>query len=485
MPRVPRRLVTRGGRVFHVTSRGVDGCRIVHDDHDRQAFAALVREVGQRDGLSFRGVVLSAGAVHLVVECEPAALSIGMRRLLGRYAQRFNLRHGRRGHLFGDRFTSRVIGRAPLSARGAVATGASVTRTAGVKALIATAPAATPAEPTVRPPPSRARGQRNRDPALHWPSVLRHRTARSAVLGVGVRRRATGQPPPRTTAALRRRMVVGVLVVLALVLVTLSFRDSGSGPVARVQDAGATALRPFQVAAERVARPFRDVYSWFDGLLDARSDADRLRAENERLRQALIRNEAAARENATLKALLDYREGPSFPGDYVGLAASVIARPASAFAQAVVVSVGSKDGVALNAPVVTADGLVGLVTRVSTRSSRVTLLTDEQSAVSAIDVKTSAAGIVRHGSGTGSTLVLDRVPKEDAVRVGDPIVTAGWRSSRLASLYPKGIPIGSVTSVGQTDTDLYKQVQVKSYADFTSLDAVVVLVRAEEGATPP
>ena len=55
-------------------------------------------------------------------------------------------------------------------------------------------------------------------------------------------------------------------------------------------------------------------------------------------------------------------------------------------------------------------------------------------------------------------------------------VTAGWRTGRLESLYPKGIQIGRVTSVGQADTDLYKQVQVEPFADVGSLDAVIVLV---------
>ena len=55
-------------------------------------------------------------------------------------------------------------------------------------------------------------------------------------------------------------------------------------------------------------------------------------------------------------------------------------------------------------------------------------------------------------------------------------MTAGWRASSFSSLYPKGIPVGEVTSVGQTDTDLYQQVQVTPYVDFGRLDAVIVLV---------
>lgn len=273
-----------------------------------------------------------------------------------------------------------------------------------------------------------------------------------------------------------------MLVTLALVLVTLSFRETNGGPVTSAQNTGAAVLHPFEVAAARVARPFRDGYAWLDGVFRARSDARKLRSENEQLRQQLIQNEFAVSEVASLKALLGFKEGPTFPRDYNGLAASVIVRPSSAFAQAIVVSVGSADGIEKNAPVVTAQGLVGLVTRVAAHASRVTLLTDPQSAVSALDVKTGAAGIVGQGRGVGSTLVLDRVPKQEDVRVGDTVVTAGWRSAQLSSLYPKGIPIGRVTSVGQSDTDLYKQVQVQPFADFTSIDAVLVLVRKQGAA---
>jgi rod shape-determining protein MreC len=174
--------------------------------------------------------------------------------------------------------------------------------------------------------------------------------------------------------------------------------------------------------------------------------------------------------------MLSFRDGARFPRDFDGLAAAVIGRPAGAFSQAITVALGSDDGVRQNDPVVTDDGLVGLVTRVSGRTARVTLLTDEQSAVSAVDLRTNANGIVRHGRASRSTLVLDRVPKQEVVRVGDVVVTAGWESPRLASLYPRGIPIGRVTSVGQTDTDLYKQVLVEPFADFRSIDAVLVLV---------
>ena len=307
----------------------------------------------------------------------------------------------------------------------------------------------------------------------------RGRSARSAALGLTVRRIPTTQLSPRSAGALRRRLAVGILVLLSLVLISLSFRSGDSGPLAGVQSAGSTVLRPLAVGFERVAQPFRDAYGWVDSLFGARSEAERLRAEVRKQRQRANQSEFALQENEYLRRLLRYLDGPRFPGDFEPIAAEVIGRPAGAFAQAIVIAAGSRNGVRVNDPVVTADGLVGVVTRVTEGTARIQLLTDQEAAVSALDLRTSAPGIVRHARGTRETLVLDRVPKQDVVRRGDEIVTAGWRVGSLSSLYPKGIPIGEVASVGQTDTDLFQQVQIDPYVDFGSLDAVLVLVPAE------
>jgi rod shape-determining protein MreC len=269
--------------------------------------------------------------------------------------------------------------------------------------------------------------------------------------------------------------VLGLLVLLALALITASFRESSDGPLHDAQATVAGALQPLEVAVERVARPFRDAYSWTKDLFSTHSENERLREENELLEQRVIANESALQQNVVLKRMLDYREGPTFPADYDGVAAEVIGRPPSAFQQEIVVSAGSDDGVAVDAAVVTADGFVGTVTRVTPGAARVRLLTDESSAVSAFDPRTGASGVVVPGQ-SGDALVLDRVSKKEVVQVGDEITTAGWRSGRLASLYPKGIPIGHVSYVGELNTDLWKQVLVESDVDFASLDAVLVLV---------
>ena len=82
---------------------------------------------------------------------------------------------------------------------------------------------------------------------------------------------------------------------------------------------------------------------------------------------------------------------------------------------------------------------------------------------------------MRLGQGQGQ-LILDGVPKYENVQVGDVIVTAGTRSKQFPSLFPRGIPIGQVVSVGQTDTAPYKAIQIQSYVNFGSLDSVIALV---------
>ncbi len=274
---------------------------------------------------------------------------------------------------------------------------------------------------------------------------------------------------------------MGALVLFSLVLITLSFRSGDDGPLAGVESAGAAVLRPLAVGFERVAQPFRDGYGWADSLLDARSEAERLREENRELRQRVIQSEFARQELSTLKSLLAYVESPRFPDDFEPTVAEVIGRPAGAFAQAITIAAGSEDGVSVEDPVITGDGLVGIVTRVFDGTARIQLLTDQEAAVSALDLRTGATGIVRHAHGTRETLVLDRVRKQDDIKEGDEIVTAAWRAGALSSLYPKGIPIGEVTSVGLTDTDLFQQVQIEPYVDFGSLDAVIVLRPLDRG----
>jgi rod shape-determining protein MreC len=265
-------------------------------------------------------------------------------------------------------------------------------------------------------------------------------------------------------------------VLVSIALITVYFRESEGGTLHGAQRIGVSVVMPFEVAGERVARPFRDAWGWTSDLIGAKSENKRLKKEVEKLRQEQIAGLTAAQENKRLQALLGYIDGPRFPDNYTGVATRVVGRPPTAYDQQMVIAAGSGSGIEVNDPVVSEDGLVGLVTDVTSDGAKVTLLTDQSSAVSAMVLQSGAAGVVRHGPGDPSALILDRVGKDALVQEDDLVITAGWRSGNLESLYPRGIPIGTVKSVGQQDVDLYKRIQIAPLVNFGELSDVVVLV---------
>ena len=264
--------------------------------------------------------------------------------------------------------------------------------------------------------------------------------------------------------------MAGVLVLLSIGLITVYFRESSGGGLHQVQSAGATVLRPFQVATDRVSRPFRDAYGYFAGLIHAKSQNAQLRREADRWRQLATQNASAASENTDLLKKLHFVNSPSFPRGYTSVGADIISQPPTAFEQQVVIDAGSASGIQRFDPVVTDAGLVGTVATVARRTSLVALLIDDTTSVSAIDVKTRARGIVKAGSS------FDHVSKDLQVNQGDQLITAGWKDAGLSSIYPRGIPIGQVTAVGQNEVDLYKHVLVQPFTNFKTLSSVLVLI---------
>ncbi len=298
-----------------------------------------------------------------------------------------------------------------------------------------------------------------------------------AALGSPTRRTVAPSYSSRQTGPLKRRLIVAVLLLASLAMITVYFRETPSGALHDFQSVAASAMRPFEIGAQRVSRPFRDAYGWAANLVHAKSENERLHQELEDVRSQVIVSADALRENKRLKDLLKYQRGATFPEDFPrnrAVAASVMSNPAGEFEQKIIISAGSSDGVRLYDAVVTGRGLVGHVSKVLRDQSRVTMLTDQESAVTARAVKTGAIGVLRHGE--GSALILDRVPKEKSVVQNDIVVTAGRGQGRLGSFFPGNIPVGYVNSVGQTDVDLYQDVQVRPFVDFSDLDSVLVLV---------
>ena len=274
----------------------------------------------------------------------------------------------------------------------------------------------------------------------------------------------------------RRRAVLGLLVALSLILLTAYFGESAGGGLHALQRGVLQVLAPIQEGANRALKPFRDLAGWFGDTLHARDQRDKLRKEVRALRTQAIDGQSAVRENVDLKGILRLDRTASLTS-YKPVAARVIGRSPTFWYQTLNVDRGSSSGIRLNQPVVDGDGLVGKVTSVTSSVAQVTLVTDHTSGVSAKVADTGVNGIVQPAVANPNDLLLDFVSSKDKVVKGEAIVTAGSRSGKLESLFPPGIPIGSVTKVDDQELNLYQRVHVTPYADLRKLDFVQILTR--------
>lgn len=101
------------GALYHVTARGNAGQRIYLDDKDRNRFLELYADVSERFNWLCHAYCLMSNHYHFLIETMEANLSRGMRQLNSTYAQYFNYRHNRRGHLFQGRFKAFIVQRGP------------------------------------------------------------------------------------------------------------------------------------------------------------------------------------------------------------------------------------------------------------------------------------------------------------------------------------------------------------------------------------
>jgi rod shape-determining protein MreC len=276
----------------------------------------------------------------------------------------------------------------------------------------------------------------------------------------------------------RRRAVLAVLVLLSLFLLTAYFGEGSNGSLHAVQRGAMEVLAPIQEGANRALKPFRDLFGWFGDTLDAKSKNDKLEAERDKLRNEVAQLTEEKRDLEQYKGLQEQNEQGGL-GDYTPVTARVIARSPSSWYQTFQINKGSSDGVKVDQPVVNSAGLVGKVKSVSDGNASVMLLTDPEFGVSAQALKSGEPGSVGPAVGAPGDLRFELVPNAKEVKRGELIITAGTstssRVSDLRSLYPRGIPIGTVKRIETGEGELDRVIHVSPVADLHNLDVVEVL----------
>jgi rod shape-determining protein MreC len=269
----------------------------------------------------------------------------------------------------------------------------------------------------------------------------------------------------------RRRAVLALLIVSSFVLLTLTYQGSVG-----LQRGVSTIFSPLQSVTDRALKPARDLVGWFDKTFDARGENSRLKSELVVVRRKAVAGQEALQENGELRKLLDLDRGPVLAASaYKAVTGSVIARSPTAWRSSVTIDLGSGDGVHVDDPVVSGDGLVGRISAVEPGSSQVMLLTDHASAIAAKVVPPGVQGVVEPEVGNPEDLILNFIDSTRQVHAGQDVVTSGWRAQGIGSHFPPGLPVGEVTHAPVFEQEASQRVDVRPFADLRNLDLVQVL----------
>ena len=237
---------------------------------------------------------------------------------------------------------------------------------------------------------------------------------------------------------LREAAVVAGTLLAAIVALRLSARNPGE---LSTLDRGILRLvSPAQAAMSIIARAITGVAGRYVELTHVRAENDTLVRENSKLRTELIEMRRLAEESGRYQRLLGLRDVT--PAETI--AARVIAVDASPYFRVARVEIDRGDGmVRRGMPVLTPEGVVGRINRVSGKSSDVMLLVDPRSAIDVLIPRTGGRGILRGKSGeNGYRCSIEYLARGEPAREGDAVVTSG-----LGGSFPRNLAVGHITHI--------------------------------------
>jgi rod shape-determining protein MreC len=268
-------------------------------------------------------------------------------------------------------------------------------------------------------------------------------------------------------------VLMAVLLIQVIALATQVKRPENSrsaGGTRLIRVWTMTAITPFERVFVATGHFFRNTWHNYIDLHDVRKQNRELQDELARLRLEQARLQTEAGESQRLRALLDFKER------YVGqtIAAEVIGTSGSDLSRVIQIDKGSRAGVKPDMAVITPDGIVGKVKEVAPLSSQVLMINDRESGAGVILQNSRLRGVL-HGVGQGDLQIGD-VMSDEKVDVGEPVVTSGGDG-----VYPKGLPVGTVTKVaGDSEGGPFLLVKIKPAANLDRLEQVLVVTRVAE-----
>ncbi|WP_341201552.1 rod shape-determining protein MreC [Planomicrobium okeanokoites] len=265
-------------------------------------------------------------------------------------------------------------------------------------------------------------------------------------------------------------LMLGVILLVALISYSLRDRDNVSFPEQIIKDTVGAGQSLFSGPAHFVTGIFDNV----DSLLNTYKENQHLKGRLEEFAAVKAEVTDLRSENDQLKEIVGKEADLR---DYNPIQATVIARNPDQWEEKVILNKGESDGVKPNMAVMTAQGLIGKVTSVTSETTATVELISTQNPnyrVSSMVIggEEGVFGLIEGYDAERRELLLKRIDAQIELEVGQQVVSSG-----LGGIFPKGLIIGEITEITIDEFGLTKLAYVKPAADFTLLNHVMIADR--------
>ena len=216
-------------------------------------------------------------------------------------------------------------------------------------------------------------------------------------------------------------------------------------------------------ALSSVYYPAQWVLSSVNEIRSVAKENELLKKENARLQMENNNAREGLQELSRLQELVHFDN----KWDYPIVTARVVGQNPGRFLTTLIVNRGTKQGIQVDMPVFTVRGLVGRVSRVSENHSRIQLLLDPNLKLSVLEKKSRMVGFLEGANGHHISAMI---PANIGVRVGDTLLTSG-----LGGIFPKGIGIGTISSIRTGDVEVICHMEVTPFQEFYRLEEVFIM----------
>ena len=270
----------------------------------------------------------------------------------------------------------------------------------------------------------------------------------------------------------RKKELIGILIVIIILIIVVAISNIKVNNLSFAEGAFNVFVMPIQNGLTYLKNKVAGNNRFFTDISKLKEENIQLKEENAKLQESLRELEIVKSENDTLKEYVNLKEKYNSFNTIPGY---VINRDISNYSNTIIINVGTKDGVEVNMPVISENGLVGHVISTTNSTSKVQTIVDSASSISCKLISSGDNIIAKGTLDKDASLRATFIPTEATILQGDSVETSG-----IGGIYPKGILIGTISKVINTKNITDRYALIDTAVNFSKLDTILVITSKTE-----